>query len=306
MAGTEGENDMNALKAMMNSLAQSVQKLASRQDAPSDQLKKSEELTSTLEYQQRCLKRERECDPKQQGIVRQQNLLDELQTRVQSIKAKVEAAAVIVLDDPSADLAQPVKVKRGLLADTNEGKEILVALGAADKLLASRLLDLSVVCAASSNAVGWSVVEALTGASWRNYCTDDKHALLVKEALATQEKRASDSYDRDRKDRDRKDRDKNRGGGKGAADGYRSRKYRAAEPDFPTGEVASWNTYNGVYVPPPGGEPPRSAAPGSASGGMAANRSSGSFHSQNDFCYKCTKTGHRSSNCPNAPAPGRY
>ena len=127
---------MNAMKAMVNSLAQSVQTLTSRQEAPSEQLKKSEELTTTLEYQQRCLKRERECDPKQQGIVKQQNLLDELQTRVKSIKAKIETAPVIVLDDPSSDLAQPVKVKRGLLADTNEGKEILVALGAADKLLA--------------------------------------------------------------------------------------------------------------------------------------------------------------------------
>ena len=177
---TEGENDMNAMKAMVNSLAQSVQTLTSRVAAPSDQLKKSEELTTTLEYQQRCLKRERECAPKQQGIVKQQNLLDELQTRVKAIAAKVETAPVVVLDDPLADLAQPVKVKRGLLADTDEGKAILLALGATDKLLASRLLDLSVVCAASSNAIGWSVVESLTGASWRNYCTDDKHALVVK------------------------------------------------------------------------------------------------------------------------------
>ena len=30
--------------------------------------------------------------------------------------------------------------------------------------------------------------------------------------------------------------------------------------------------------------PPRSAAPGGAGGGVAANRSSGSIHSQNDFC----------------------
>ena len=238
--------------------------------------------------------------------MRQQNLLDELQTKVKPIAASLVTAPAVILDDPSADLSKPVTVKRGLLADTDEGKAILLALGSADKLLASRLLDLSVVCAASSNAVGWSVVEALTGASWRNYCTDDKHALLVKEALATHEKRASDAYDRDRKDRDRKDRDRIRSGGKGAADGYRSRKFRAAATEFPTGDIGSWNTYNGVYVPPPGGEPPRSAAPGSASGGMAANRSSGSFHSQNDFCYKCTKTGHRSSNCPNAPAPGRY
>ena len=159
---------MNVLKTLVNTLAQSVQTLAARQAAPTEQLKKSVELTSSLEYQQRCLKRKRDCDSKRQGIVRQQNLLDELQTRVRSITATVETASTIILDDPTSDLSKPVTVKRGSLADTDEGKEILLALGSADKLLASRLLDLSVVCAASTNAVGWSVVEALFGASWRD------------------------------------------------------------------------------------------------------------------------------------------
>ena len=48
MAGTEGENEMNMLKTLVNSLAQSVQTLTSRQDAPSEQLKKSVELTSSF------------------------------------------------------------------------------------------------------------------------------------------------------------------------------------------------------------------------------------------------------------------
>ena len=304
MAGTEGNEEMNVLKGLVNSLAQSVQTLTARQSAPTDQLNKSVELNSELEYQQRCIKRERDCDSKKQGIVRQQNLLDELKTRVKSITTAVETAPTVILDDPAADLSKPVTVKRGSLADTDEGKEILLALGSADKLLASRLLDLSVVCAASTNAVGWSVVEALTGASWRDYCTDEKHALVVKDTLAAQEKRASDAYDRDRKDRDRKDRGRGRGGGGfNSSEGYRNRRtHRAGSEE----DVGSWNTYNGQYIPPPSGAPPRSAAPGSAAGGMAANRSSGSFHSQNDFCYKCTQTGHRSSNCPNPPAPGRF
>ena len=74
-------------------------------------------------------------------------------------------------------------------------------LDSADKLLADRA-----VCAASSNAIGWSVGESLAGASWRNYCTDGKHALVVKDAITVQEKRATDPYEHDRKDRERKDR----------------------------------------------------------------------------------------------------
>jgi hypothetical protein len=303
MAGTDGNDEMTTLRTLVASLAQSVQTLTSRQAAPSEQIKKSERLTSELEYQQRCLKRERDCDSKKQGIVKQQNLLDELQTKVKCIAARIEETEVIVLDDPSADLTKPVAVKRGLLASTDEGKAILLALGSADKLLASRLLDLGVVCAASSNAVGWSTVEALTGASWRDYCTDEKHALVVKDTLAAQEKRATDAYERDRKDRDRKGR-----GGRRDHDsqGYNSRKNHRGVGQEAAGELSSYNSYNGQYIPPPLGAPPRSAAPGSASGGMAANRSSGSFHSQNDFCYKCTQTGHRSNNCPNPPAVGRY
>ena len=108
MAGTEGNEEMNVLKTLVNSLAQSVQTLTARQTAPTEQLKKSEELTSSLEYQQRCLKRERECDSKKQGIVRQQNFLDELQTKVKSIAARVESAPAVILDDPSADLSKPV------------------------------------------------------------------------------------------------------------------------------------------------------------------------------------------------------
>ena len=233
--------------------------------------------------------------------MRQQNLLDELKTRAKSIATTVETAHALILDDPSADLSKPVIAKTGLLADTDESKEIPLALGAADKLLASRLLDLSVVLAASTNAVGWTVVEALTGASWRDYCTDEKHALVVKDSLAAQEKRASYSYDRDRKDRGR-----SCGGGFNNSEGCRSRRSHRAGFDDAAGDAGSWNTYNGRYIPPPAGAPPRSAAPGSAAGGMAANRSSGSFHSQNDFCYKCTQPGHRSSNCPNPPAPGRF
>ena len=131
--------------------------------------------------------------------------------------------------------------------------------------------------------MGWSVVQALSGASWREYCTDEKHALVVRGALAAKGKRASDAYDRDRKDRDRKDR--GRGGNHDNSEGSWNRRTSRAGPEDAVGNAGSWNTYNGQYVPPPAGAPPRSAAPSSATSGMAADRSAGSFHSQNDFCY---------------------
>ena len=92
MAGTEGNDEMNVLKTLVTSLAQSVQTLTARQAAPTEQLKDSEELTSTPQYQQHCLKGERECGSKKQGIMRQQNLLDELQTKVKAIAASVETS----------------------------------------------------------------------------------------------------------------------------------------------------------------------------------------------------------------------
>ena len=72
----------------------------------------------------------------------------------------------------------------------------------------------------------------------------------MKDALAAQEKRASDTYDRDRKDRDRKDRGRGRRGGFHNSEDYRSRRSHRAGFDDAAGDVGSWNTYNGRYVPP--------------------------------------------------------
>ena len=105
-------------------------------------------------------------------------------------------------------------------------------------------------------------------------------------------------------DRDRKDR--GRGGNRNHSEGYRNRRDSRAGPEDNVGDIGSWNTYNGQYIPLSAGAPPRSAAPGSVAGGMAANRSVGSFHSETDSCYKCTQPGHRSNNCPNPLAPGRF
>ena len=53
MAGTDGNEEMNTLKTLVTSLAQSVQTLTARQAAPSEllQLNKSVVLTGELEYQ---------------------------------------------------------------------------------------------------------------------------------------------------------------------------------------------------------------------------------------------------------------
>ena len=65
MAGGGQGNDgseMNALKLMVGSLADAVGKLSAHKTAPDEQFKKSQALIVNLEYQARCLKRERECD----------------------------------------------------------------------------------------------------------------------------------------------------------------------------------------------------------------------------------------------------
>jgi hypothetical protein len=300
MAGREDDDivsvEMKALKEMVGTLAQSVQVLASRQSAPADSVKKSEALTSQLEFQQRCLKRERDCDSKKQGIVKQQNLLDELKTKVKAASAAAKSARVVVLKDPSADLNQPVDVELKAFTEMEEGIYVLSALDATEKLISARLLDLSVVCAASTNAIGWSVVESLTGSQWRDYCEDEKQALAVKDALTEHEKRAVTASDRAAKEADRKAAGFQRNGYKGRRGGYQPSTYTA----------------DGMMVPPPppgGGPDAERMRPGSAAAGMAARPSTtsgASFHSQNDWCYKCTRTGHRSNNCPNPPAPGRY
>ena len=304
MAGSGQGNDgseMNALKMMVGTLADAVGKLTAHKTAPEEQFKKSRALTADLEYQARCLKRERECEPSKKGVVRQQNLLDELLVKVKAATDAVNRADVLVAKDFAADLTKPIDVVKEKFVETDDGKEVLTALSAASTLLEARLLDLSVVCAATTNAIGWSTVESLTGSSWRDYCTDDKHALVVKDALAEHEKRAVIASDRASKESDRK-----RDGGKGD-----SKRRRPPYQSYDTG--GPYNTVNGVYVPPPAGSPsapnPSSVMrPGPASGGLPA-RSGGkgvSFHDNNPWCYKCLGTDHRSGQCPNAPAPGRW
>jgi len=246
MAGSGQGNDgteMNALKIMVGSLADAVGKLTAHKTAPEEQFKKSQALTADLEYQARCLKRERECEPSKKSVVRQQNLLDELLVKVKAATDAVNRADVLVAKDFAADFTKPIDVVKEKFVKTDEGKEVLAALSVASTLLESRLLDLSVVCAATTNAIGWSTVESLTGSTWRDYCTDDKHAAVVKDALAEHEKRAVTASDRASKESDRK-RDSGKGEGKRRRPPYHS---------YDTG--GPYNTVNGVYVPPPAGSP---------------------------------------------------
>ena len=308
MAGSGQGNDgaeMNALKIMVGSLADAVGKLTAHKTAPDEQFKKSQAVTANLEYQARCLKRERECDANKKGVVRQQNLLDELLVKVKAATDAINRADVLVAKGFAADITKPIDVVKEKFVETDEGKEVLTALSVTSTLLEARLLDLSVVCAATAtttNAIRWSTVESLTGSTWRDYCTDDKHALVVKDALAEHEKRAVTASDRASKDADPKRDSGRKDEGKRRRPPYQS---------YDTG--GSYNTVNGVYIPPPAGSPsvPNASSvmrPGPASGGLPARsgRPGVSFHDNNPWCYKCLGTDHRSGQCPNAPAPGRF
>ena len=57
----QGNNgsEMSALEITVSTLADVVGKLTTHKTAPEEQFKKSQEMTVNLEYQTRCLKRER-------------------------------------------------------------------------------------------------------------------------------------------------------------------------------------------------------------------------------------------------------
>ena len=69
-------NDITQMKAMIGSLAGSVKTLSRQQSAPSDQIKECQQLTIEMKSQQ-C-----DGDGKKQGVIKQQNLLDELARQV--------------------------------------------------------------------------------------------------------------------------------------------------------------------------------------------------------------------------------
>ena len=301
--GEATASDLAQMKTMIGSLAESVKTLSQRQSAPTDQIKECKALTDKLNYEQRCLKRERESDGKKHGVVKQQNLLDELACQVKAATNAVESAQVYVPADPNADMSQPAEMKLVPLGKTTQGAEIVAVLSTAAKLLSARLLELCVVTNASSISVGWATVESLSGASYGDYCEDDKQSLRVKEALAEQEKRALAATDRAQKDRDRSLAQQNGGGRR------RQKSYNGDVPP-PPGSTNSWDAMSGQYVPipPPPPRGGRSAGsvmqPSVASAGLPAR---GFYdHSANDLCYRCQKTGHKSFECQNPPAPGRH
>jgi hypothetical protein len=303
--GEGSASEFAQMKTMIGTLAESVKTLSNRQSAPADQVKECQALTETIRYEQRCLKRDRESDGKKQGIVKQQNLLDELACQVKAATAAVESAQVYVPEDPNVDMSKAAKMKLIPLGKTTQGAEIVAVLSTAAKLLSERLLELCVVTNASSVSVGWATVESLSGASYGDYCEDDKQTLRVKEALAEQEKRALAASDRAHKERDRAFAQHNGGG-------RRRQPHRQVDggvPPAPPMSTTSWDAMTGQYVPMPPPPPPRGGRstvmqPSVASAGLPAR---GFYdHSANDLCYRCQKTGHKSYECTNAPAPGRH
>ena len=113
------------------------------------------------------------------GVVRQPNSLDELQVKVKVTTDAINRADVLVAKDFTADLTTPIDVVKEKFVETDDGKKVLTSLSAASTLREARLLDLSVVCAAKTNAIGWSTVESIMVFSWRDFCTDEKHALVM-------------------------------------------------------------------------------------------------------------------------------
>ena len=296
--GNDAANEMSQMRSMIGDLCESVKSLSRQQAAPGDQIKECLQLTNDMKYEQRCLKRAREGDGKKQGIVKQQNLLDELACQVKAATDAVAAAKVYVPKDPNANMTLPAEMKLVELSSTIQGKEIDAVLTSASKLLAARLLELCVVATASSVSVGWATVESLSGASYGDYCEDEKEKLRVKEALAEQEKRAVTVADRAQKEKDRSFAQANAG--------HKQRNKRGPPP-----VPQMYNMVDGVHVPPPPSVGAHSISsvmqPAAASAGLPASRGRGFYdHSANDLCYRCQKTGHRSFECPNPPAAGHH
>ena len=295
--GTVSSSDITEMKNMIGSLADSVKALSERQAAPGVQIRECQKLTDAMKFEQRCLKREREGDGKKQGVIKQQNLLDELACQVKRATDAVAGAQVYAPKDPNANMTKPAQMELVDFDKTPSGEEISTVLTTVAKLLSARLLELCVVSNASSVSVGWATVESLSGASYGDYCEDEKQSLRVKEALAEQEKRAQAAADRAQKERDRS-----------LALSNGTRRYRQMHKqvqmqmdDVPPAPPAQ------DFVPPPppsrGGSIRTVMRPSVASAGLPAR---GFFdHSANDLCYRCQKTGHKSFECPNPPAPGR-
>ena len=230
-----------------------------------------------------------------QGIVKQQNLLGEVASKVRLAIEAVKNVAVHMPKDPSADLTKPVLLEDQDLVKTKQGEELLAAFEAAESLLTSRLLELSVVRAASTNKIGWATVEALSGSSWRDLCSDEKHASNVKDALAEQEKLAVTESEKSQRQAEK-------AGNKAAG----RRPLRGSYQQPPAADSNASRSVSYYVPPPPAGAP--NARPRAASAGMPAHQqySASAYHAANNFCYKCEQPGHRSMNCMNAPAPGRF
>ena len=84
-------------------------------------------MTTYLENQARCLKREGERDPSKKGVVRQQDLLDELLVKVKAATDAVNHADVLMAKDFTADLTKPIDVVKEKFVETDDGKEVLTS-----------------------------------------------------------------------------------------------------------------------------------------------------------------------------------
>ena len=186
------EDELMEVKRMVVQLAGTVNAIVVRVGASSKQLAEASALTEKIDSQERCLKRERDCPPAKRGVVQTINLLDQVASKVQHAVDVVKGVSVLVpVDGEYTDASLPTLMAAKSLVETEKGAAMLASFVAIEELLSSRLLELGVVRAASTNRIGWATVESLSSPSWRDLCSTDKQAVAVKNALAEQEKLAA-------------------------------------------------------------------------------------------------------------------
>ena len=161
------EDELMGIRRMAVQLAGTVNAIVVRVGAASKQLAEAAELTEKINSQERCLKRERDCPPEKREVVQTINLLDQVASKMQHAVDVAKGVSVLVpVDGKYTDASLPILVTMKSFVETEEGAAMLAGFVAVRELLSSRVLELGLVRAASTNRIGWATVESLSSPSW--------------------------------------------------------------------------------------------------------------------------------------------